>query len=85
MDWSMIGMWEWHVMSGLTVVSAALAWWTKRRLFRVVAIAGLTAIVLALAIWDSVHPLWTVAGILIGASLLLLMTKWVLEPQARKG
>lgn len=81
MDWSMIGMWEWQVMSGLTIVSAGLAWWTKQRFFKVVTIASLTAIVLGLALWDSVHPLWTVIGILIGASLMLLMTKWILEPQ----
>lgn len=81
MEWSMIWMWEWQAMSGLTLISAALAWWTRRRLFRVVAVAGLTVMVFALALWDSVHPLWTVSGILIGASLLLVIAKWILEPK----
>ncbi|GGE09612.1 hypothetical protein GCM10011571_08650 [Marinithermofilum abyssi] len=79
-DWSVASLWEWQAMTILTLLSAGLAWWTKRRLFSVIALGGVTAIVLAVSLWEP-FPLWfTVVGITLAGSLLLWITKMILEP-----
>ena len=79
-DWSFLSLWEWQAMSVILVLSSSLAWVTKRRLFRAVAWGSIASLVLAFAILDSPGPLLTVAGIILGAICLLLMSKQILEP-----
>ncbi|PTX51495.1 hypothetical protein C8P63_13327 [Melghirimyces profundicolus] len=79
MDWSVLSLWEWQAMTGITVLSAGLAWWTKRRLFRATAWGSIAVIVLASALMES-GPWLTFAGIVLGAVFLLLMSKQILQP-----
>ncbi|OYD07512.1 hypothetical protein [Paludifilum halophilum] len=80
MDWSVLTLWEWQAMTTVTLLSAGLAWWTKRRLFRATALGGIAVILLSVSLWDLVSPGWTLLGISGGALLLLLMAKQILEP-----
>ncbi|EGK09065.1 hypothetical protein HMPREF9374_3120 [Desmospora sp. 8437] len=80
-DWSFFFLWEWQAMSVILVMSSSLALVTKRRLFRAVAWGSVASLVLAFAILDSSGPVLTVAGIILGAICLLLMSKQILEPE----
>lgn len=80
MDWTILSLWEWQAISVITVLSAGLAWWTKRRVFRATAWGSVSALVLAFALLDSSGPMFTVGGIIMGAVFLLLMSKQILEP-----
>ncbi|SMO73613.1 hypothetical protein [Melghirimyces algeriensis] len=80
MDWSVLTMWEWQAVTGLTVLSAGLAWWTKRRMFRAVAWGSIAVLVLSASFLESSGPGITFGGGMIGAVFLLLMAKQILEP-----
>ncbi|SDC83623.1 hypothetical protein SAMN04488112_11841 [Melghirimyces thermohalophilus] len=80
MDWSVLSLWEWQAMTIITVLSAGLAWWTKRRFFRATAWGCVAVLMLSSALLETSGPWVTFLGIIIGSVFLLLMTRQILDP-----
>lgn len=80
MDWEMISIWEWQVMTALTFFSAVMSWFTKKRTYGTIAIGGIATLIIALALWEPIRPVLMLVLLPIGTGLLVWMAKRILEP-----
>lgn len=82
-EWPLFALLEWQIMTGLTLLSAVLGWWTKRRWMQIIALGGISVLILSVSLREPVRPVTTLSGIIIGSSTLLWMAKKILEPEKR--
>lgn len=83
-EWPFFSILEWQIMTLLTLFSAMLSWWKKRRWMKILSLACISVLILSVSFREPIRPGLLLPGIFLGFLTLLYMAKKILEPDEKR-